>query len=136
MPQLKSANLRTPFTQKSSKALRARIDRMVSSQAVAASASDPHVTDLAGEVVAATVITGANRGVGESLTVDIQKNGVSILTAPLVLDNTLPGKTLRNLPVQPGTRFAVGDVVTFIRTYVAGGAPTPVGPSRIVLEIA
>lgn len=136
MPQTRQSDFRTPFSGKSSKKLRGRIDRVVSNQAAAASGSDLHVLDVAGDIQSLSVITAANPASGESLVIDVQRNGVTILTAPLTLNNTTPGKVLYNFTPVAGTRLNLGDVITFVRTYTAGGGATPVGPNRIILEVA
>jgi hypothetical protein len=135
MPALTKSNVRTPLGPKGSERLRARIDRVVSNQAVAATATDVQVIDVSGKVQALSVVVGTLPAAGESLTVDVHKNGVTILTTPAVLDNTMTNK-LRALTPVANTSFAVGDRVSVIRTYAAGGGPAPIGPSKVILEIA
>jgi hypothetical protein len=135
MPQTTRSLLRFPLGPKTSKTLRGRIDRIASSQAAAATLTDIQVIDLAGDTQALNVVVNAIPAAGETLVVDIQKNGVTILAAPVTLDNTMTTKVKVLNPVA-GTVFAIGDRVSFIRTYTAGGGPAPIGPNKIILEIA
>lgn len=62
-------------------------------------------------------------GVGESMTFDITINGVTCLTAPILIDDTI----LAGVPVvgaidPAANAFAAGDLIEVIRTYVAGAA--------------
>lgn len=136
MPQTTQTLLRSPASSRSAKKLRARIDRHASSQAVAATLSDVMVVDVGGQIQALTAIIGATPAAGESLVVDVLRNGVSILSAPYTFSNALPGKVVRDLVPVAGTTIVIGDVITINRTYTAGGGPTPIGPSRVILEVA
>jgi hypothetical protein len=135
MAQLKQGDMRTPFGGKGSARLRGRIDRLTFNQAAAASGNDIQVSDAAGKIQDIYIITAATPGAGESLTVDVQKNGVTVLTTPLVVDNTRTGKTVHRPSVAAlGASAALGDIFTVVRTYAAG-APAPVGPNKVVIEI-
>ena len=86
------------------------------------------------------VLFGVAFGAGESLTVDVLVNGVSILAAPYVLDATQAPKTQIKLPISAafitvGKVLNAGDRIQVNRTYVAGGAPTAPA-NTIVLEAA
>jgi hypothetical protein len=61
---------------------------------------------------------------GESATVNILKNGVSILTAPVVLNSTLPaGDVLNILSDVANLALAAGSDLTYNVNYVAGSTP-------------
>jgi hypothetical protein len=136
MPQLKQGDLRFPLNGSSAARLRARIDRISSNQATAATLTEQYISETAGKIQALSVVIAATPGVGESLVVDVQNNGVSLLTAPATLDSATSGKGVKSLPVIANSFIAAGDVITFIRTYTAGGAPALATPNRIVLEVA
>lgn len=135
MPQLRKTDLRTPFGPNSSKRLRARIDRHTSTQAAAATLTDISVVETAGDIQALTLTVAGLPAAGESLTVDVQKNSVSVLAAPVVFDSTATSKQKVFSPTA-NNPWKVGDILTVIRTYVAGGGPTPIGPNRVTIEIA
>jgi hypothetical protein len=137
MGQIKQTWLRTPLGNKTKRLLAARIDRHVSSQAAAATLTDTSVLEVSGDVQALGITYAGVPAVGESLTVDIQKNGVTILTTPLVVDSTVgAGVKQKSFSLAASQTFKPGDIVTVIRTYVAGGGPTPIGPNRVSVEIA
>ena len=61
---------------------------------------------------------------GESATVNVKKNGVSILTAPILLDSTVAFKQLIDKTVSVATLpVAVGDQFTADAVYVPGATP-------------
>lgn len=77
--------------------------------------------------------------VGESMTIDIQVDGVSILAngTPFTYDDNLSGRSLIIIPIPQAERQrAIGEIITVDRVYVAGGGPTPIGANKveIVLE--
>lgn len=135
MGQVSARHLRTPHGKASGKQLRARIDRQTSTQSAAASGTDTQVVEVAGDIMDLVVTAAGVPAAGESLTIDVQKNGVSVLTAPLVFDSTAGGKQKKFTP-NANNPWKAGDLLTVIRTYVAGGGPTPIGPNRVTLEIA
>lgn len=70
-------------------------------------------------LVSSTAATG-----NETLTIDVKKNGVSVLTSPYVYDSTKPAATQILLPVIPGTTTKTGDVHTVDRTLANGDTIT------------
>lgn len=73
---------------------------------------------------------------GESMVVDVLKNGVSILSATLTINSTNgTAKAQIAASVAAGAAVVAGDVLTCSRTYVAGGGPS-MTQTRIVVEYA
>lgn len=73
----------------------------------------------------------------EDMAIDVQINGTTCLTSAIVLDNaagTTPVvgavdtavNTLAGAVDTAANTLARGDIVTIVRTYTAGGAPTPI----------
>jgi hypothetical protein len=63
-------------------------------------------------------------GTGESATLDVRKNGVSILTAPIVLNAASGSAVVLNETSDIATKgYLAGDEMTLNVTYVAGGTP-------------
>lgn len=61
---------------------------------------------------------------GESMVFDVRKNGSTILTATYTANNTLTVKRVGLGYLLTGTHsFVKGDLITVVRTYVAGGGP-------------
>lgn len=85
-----------------------------------------------GPITALFFVAHVVAGVGESLTVDVTRNGVSILPAPFVYDATKPANTKIAIPFNP-TTLAIGDLMVFPRTYVAG-VPTPIGQNAVEIQ--
>jgi hypothetical protein len=73
------------------------------------------------DVSAATQIVA---GAGESITVDVLKNGVSILSAPILIDSAVAAKTAV-VGLITTSALAVGDFIEVAYTYTVGGTPTP-----------
>lgn len=121
-------DLHNPLTSKTIKKVLAVFQQGKSEQAVAATAAGGAVVNgtpvqYAGKIQALTVMTSVLPGAGESMTYDVKVNGVSILTAPYVLDLTKTAKVQIDLPLDTTkTAIAVGDILTVDRTYVAGAA--------------
>ena len=116
------------------------MEQMKSLQAVMATlaASVIGIVAFEGQVGDVYAVIPQTLGTGESLTLDVLVNGVSILTAPVVVNAALqavPGKLIPLMKYHDRTKSAlhVGDVVTVSRTYVAGGGPAGV-TSLVVLE--
>jgi len=78
-----------------------------------------------GEIIGCAAYPQAGAAAGESETVDIQIGGVSALTAVITLDDTTGTNLVVGALNPAAVAFAQGDIVTIVRTYVAGGAPTP-----------
>lgn len=61
-----------------------------------------------------------------TVTVDLKKNGVSILSGVLTLDNTTAAYVLKTATVLT-PNLVVGDVLTIVITATAGGGTLPTG---------
>lgn len=137
MAQLTKRNLAIPPLNAQNKdKIRARIDKLESGQGAAANLTTNEIVEAAGKVLSLIFIANDIAAAGESLTIDVLKEGVSILTAPYAYDATAAAKTRIDLPLVADTVFALGDLLTVSRTYVAGGGPTPLGANKVVMEIA
>lgn len=117
-----------------------RIEHFRNSQGTAASlaASVLGVVDSATrEIVDAQFTQNALCAAGESMTLDILKNGTSVLlSAPLTIDSTVTSLQTDLYPlIDPAKRsLAIGDVLTCTRVYTAGGGATPMGGNVVVIE--
>lgn len=134
--QLVQKTLHAPMNANSIRLVRGRIERIVSKQGAAATLTENEILDGSGNLQELYLVAAAVAASGESLTINVLKNGVSILTAPFVYDSPDPSDTVISLPVLPDVSFVLGDVITVARTYVAGGGPTPIGANKVVLEYA
>lgn len=116
-----------------------RFARIKSIQATAADATVlGDVMEAAGEIVnVRAVIHGAMPAAGESITVDVQKNGVSVLTAVVTLNSSSTlDKAVDGVFAGGGkVRVAAGDIITVVRDYTAGGGPTPLTYSVVYVEV-
>jgi hypothetical protein len=105
---------------------------MRSDQTVAATATES-LTVLQPGILRGLGFSSFNpAAVGEDITVDVQVNGVSALTAPYKFDDTQAVKVVHALPmIAIPIIVQVGDRVDFIRTYTAGAGPTPIASNVI-----
>jgi len=73
---------------------------------------------------------------GESMTFDVLKNGVSILKSVITLDST--DTTLNDFgKIDPDkATFKAGDIFTVTRVYTAGGGPTPMTDTVVIIRPA
>lgn len=79
-----------------------------------------------GSVLAVNAEVGTAAAAAESMTLDVEINGVSCLTGAITIDNTVVIDTPEPGVVDAAaSAFAAGDLVRVVRTYVPGGAPTP-----------
>lgn len=141
MSKQDNADLTTPFTPRTNNKLLGHINRMSSSQIVAASlaadvmgqAADDHfIGDL-------FLVSGAIAASGESMTVDVLKNGVSILSGVYTIDASTPvgaQVSLLSLIDADKRTLAPSDILTCTRVYTAGGGPTPMLNTGVFLEPA
>lgn len=103
-----------------------------SAQAVAATASEAaFIASGDGEITSVKAFAGTAAAAAESMSIDVKINGVSCLTAPLVLDDTSGTDVQDGVLDDSAVQLAAGDKVTIERTYVAGGAPTPMADTLI-----
>lgn len=98
-----------------------------SMQAAAASETVPlFIADRVMKITSVKAYAETAAAAAESETIDILKNGVSVLTAVITLDDAAADAVVSGALKTDGTAtLAVGDKVTIARVYVAGGAPTP-----------
>ncbi len=95
-----------------------------------------------GTIIGVTAEDGVVAAAAESMTLDVQivpaggGAGVSCLTAPVTLDNAVPIDTPVAGVLDPAAvAFATGDLVAVVRTYVPGGAPTPMSATVCDIEL-
>ena len=138
MSKLTNKDLHTPFNNKTLLKLKSFLLRGVAEQYTAATLAAQIVGRLCPvpqdvDIQSAYFISSSAAAVGESMTIDLQVDGVSILTAPFVFNITKASDTQLELPIDPALKhLAVGGRVTVDRTYVAGGGPTMVATSVVV----
>lgn len=105
-------------------------------QATATDATVKYASKHDGKVRKAMIFVEALPAAGESMQFDILVNGVSILSGtPLVTnaDTTTAGwYDILGLVATKGIKF--GDVVSIFRDYTAGGGPTPMAFTEVLLE--
>jgi hypothetical protein len=120
-------DLHMPFNDVTLKKVRGVIMQLRDEQSAAATATTNHMCRNNGLVTRCEVGVGVAPAAGESMTIDIQKNGTSILVGgPLSIDQahaTPKGCFDVTGNLVAGTQFAVSDVLTVVRTYTAGGGP-------------
>jgi len=139
MSELKKKDLHTPFNNLSIIKILSHLFKGQSEQATAADAelAVPGMAPTTQSLMvydAYAMLTNACAS-GESISFDIKVDGSSILTEPLVLDDTSDVKTQLRLSVDPAKRFIPrGSIVTVVRDYTAGGAPTPITNTKCVIE--
>jgi len=107
-----------------------------SKQAAAANLTDClFVAEHDGEIDELIATCGTLSGAGESMTIDVQKNGSSILTATTAFTAAgASGKVVPLLLDKDKKSFAKGDVFTCIRAYTAGGTPTPMKDTTVLIR--
>lgn len=89
-----------------------------------------------GTIIGVTAEDGVVAAAAESMTVDVKIAGVSCLVAPITLDNAVPIDTpVAGVLAPAAVAFAAGDLVTVVRTYVPGGAPTPMSATVCDIEV-
>lgn len=134
---LTKKDLHTPFTSKTIEKLLAHFDKAWSEQATATDATLAVVNGTpvarAGKVRSIVFLADNACAAGESMVVDVLKNGVSILSATFTYDSTKSANTLYELSVTTDAELAVGDVLTVSRDYTAGGGPTPLVNTKVVI---
>lgn len=138
MSKLSKKDLHTPFTSKTISKLIGFFLRGQAEQAVAASLAAAPVAGLTpatqgGKITSLYLVSSDAAAAGESMVVDVLKNGVSILTAPYTLDATKLRDTQIELPLAAASaNILIGDRLTVTRTYAAGGTPTMTATSVVV----
>lgn len=102
------------------------INRKSSVQATAATATlGTWVADYSGHIQEAQAVLGVLPASGESMVIDIRKNGSTILTGTLTVNSSTTSKytDMTSLISAALASFVPGDIFTVVRTYTAGGGP-------------
>lgn len=125
----------TPFGSNAIKRLIGLLHRAYSEQAVAAAQTatlmNKGIATHQGKIISLFVVLGVLPAAGESMTVDIRKNGVSILQGgtPITLNAALFTGTTKKyrgfLSFVDPTKLDIfyGDKLEVVRTYTPGGTP-------------
>lgn len=129
--------LDVPFTDDAVRKMIGKMEQVQSYVSAAASATQTlGQMTFDGEIgdVYAIIGTVTNQG-DENMTIDIQKNGSTVLTGVLTLDNTADKKQQIKFSVdKTKNSFVKGDVFTCVRTYTPGAAALPMKDVTVVLE--
>jgi hypothetical protein len=80
----------------------------------------------AGTFVSGSATFDALAATGESLVIQIAKNGTNITGATVTYNHATVGQTVV-IPGLSGVAYAIGDEFTVVTTYTAGGSPTLTG---------
>lgn len=122
-------DLNVPFTEKSSAKMIGKLNQSKNTQAAAVTLA---ATDAAavlwhasftGAIYDLFILLDADPGAAETMVYDVKKNGTSILTGTLTVDDTFDSTkqiSLRDLGKIDDVNFEVGDVFTVDRVYTAG----------------
>lgn len=135
-------DLNTPFTEKTSRKLVGHLNKKEAHQVTAVDATlHLWMADFDGQIGDAFVQAGTIcAGAGESMSFDLQKNGVSILSAPIVLETATHLAAvlyeILSLIATANRSFVKGDVFTTVLDYTAGGGPTPGLNHKMVVEFS
>lgn len=120
-------SLRTPFTSESARQIFGLLHQIKHQQLTAASASAQlmGIATHAGKVNNLFYVIQEEFASGESMTLDVLRNGTSILQGGAVtLDDTTDVGARVGLPLLDGMAdIAIGDFITVTRVYTAGGTP-------------
>ena len=111
---------------------------LTASQVTAASETIPlGIATKSGTIVAASAASIVVAAAGESMAIDILKNGVTVLTAAITLDDTSTARTaVAGVLDSTVVAVAAGDFFEAALTYTAGGGPTPMESIIVNLEIS
>lgn len=124
----KYVDLNAPFSEGTAAKLLGKILQKDHLQTTAATLAGAvmWVADFAGLLGDAYVTMAVLPGAGESMVFDLLKNGASVLTGTLTVNNSTTSKGQLKLAIDPNkASFVPGDVITCSRTYTAGaGAMT------------
>ena len=105
-------------------------------QAVAASTTIfAGTADMSGQVQV-ELQAGAVPAAGESMVIDVLKNGITILSSAVTLDaTTYPTVRETIVIVEANNIVAKGDEFTVSLTYTQGGGPTPIVNTSVRIKI-
>lgn len=106
------------------------VEKLESKQATAATlASDlAGLSKYEGQIGDVQITVSNSPAAGESMVVDVKKNGTSVLTAPVTINAALITAKGKSFSIfssidKSKLRLSPGDSITVARTYTAGGAP-------------
>lgn len=122
------------FTPKGKASLLAMISQELHFQATAATLAAAHffVAEFDGKLDELLAKAGATAAAGESMTIDVLKNGSTVLLNTTAFAAS-GGNKVVSLNLDPDkASFVKGDVFTVTRTYVAGGGPTPIANTTVI----
>ena len=124
---------------KSASTIAGRIEKVSSLQAVAATlaASVIWVADFKGKISDANFVSAVTPFTGESMVLSVLKNGVTMMSANVTVDSTIAAKKKWDVWAnidKAKNFFNEGDIITFTRTYTAGGGPLMTA-TNLVLEM-
>jgi len=77
-----------------------------------------------GEITYAAAFANVAAAAGESMTFDVQVEGVTVLTGVITVDDAATTAVVAGTLIADPS-FSAGDRITVDRVYVAGGGPTP-----------
>lgn len=127
-----------PLTEHTFAKLVGKLEQKFSYQAAAASATAVlWVATFPGLIGDLYAMFGTAPAAGESMTVDVQKNAVTMLTGLLTIGSTsVKTDQIHMQPlVDPAKNsFVIGDVITVVRAYTAGGGAAPMKDTFVYLE--
>jgi len=128
-----------PIDQEGGRQLLRHIARLEASQGVAATATllltkvmrDP------GRIVRTRAMTGGDlAAAGEDMSCEVLKNGVTVLTGPIVLDSSSTVDTyVLGVLTGDAVAYARGDLITIALTYTPGGGATPMTNTLVEVDI-
>ena len=106
-------------------------------QKVAASLTNSFVARGPGKVVGVrAMVGGALAAAGESMTFDCKIGTTSLMNPVITIDSTIAaGKWVNGVKDESKVTFVQGALVEMIRTYTAGGGPTPMTNTLFEVDI-
>lgn len=127
--------LRSPqFTPEAIKSVVGVANSKLHFQAVGATLATQHLftAEFDGELDELIATASASAAAGESMTIDVLKNGATVLTATTAFAASGGSKVVKLLLDPDKKSFVTGDVFTTSRVYTAGGGPTPVANTTVI----
>lgn len=104
--------------------------------AVTATLDGGHVRQP-GTIVSVRALVRAAAAAGEDIAVDILKNGVTVLTGALTIDDTIAAGVWISASIDLSAAAVVlGDHIEIDLTYTAGLGPTPIVGTVVEVDIA
>lgn len=130
-------DLHTPLNEaKTLPRVRSMLDNIHVSQQAAADLTEKHVARHDGPLRRIEIAIGAAPAAAESMSLDVQINGVSVFASLPILDNTgpSPAGVYDVTALANKVAIKIGDVVSVILDYTAGGGPTPIAVVDVWVE--